>query len=73
MQPNFELKSYGWQELAILYAPGLTPHSATKRLTKWVTINQDLYNRLKRVGWKAGSRLLTPIQVRVIVDILGEP
>lgn len=73
MQSEFQLKSYGWQELAILYAPGLTPHSAAKRLTKWVLVNQDLYDRLLRVGWKAGSRLLTPIQVRVIVDTLGEP
>ena len=33
---SFEIRSYGWQELAILYAPDLTPESAAKRLSTWV-------------------------------------
>lgn len=73
MEPNFQLKTYGLQELSILYAPGLTPSSASKRLVKWIVINPELYERLKRSGWIKGYRLLTPIQVGIIIEYLGEP
>ena len=33
---EFEIRSYGWQELAVLYGPDLMPESAGKRLSKWV-------------------------------------
>jgi len=73
MKELFETKSYGWQELAILYAPGLTPHSASKRLKRWVVINKELYGRLIRSGWIEGSRILSPVQVGIILEYLGEP
>lgn len=73
MKDTFQQKTYSWQELAILYAPGLTPHSASIRLTKWVVINQELYERLLRSGWIKGRRILSPMQVGIIVDFLGEP
>ena len=57
----------------ILYAPGLTPHSASRRLTRWVIINKELYDRLIRSGWIKGARILSPLQVAIIVDFLGEP
>ena len=70
---NFEIRSYGWQELAILYAPDLTPESAAKRLSTWVQINPTLLTTLEASGWRKGQRVLTPRQVGVIVDFLGEP
>lgn len=73
MESNFERKVYGWQELAILYAPGLTPHSASRRLTQWVVVNKELYDRLVRSGWIKGTRLISPLQVGIIVEYLGEP
>lgn len=73
MKNLFELKTYGWQELAILYAPGLTPHSASLRLTRWIVINKDLYERMIRSGWVKGNRILSPMQVGIIVSFLGEP
>ncbi len=36
---KFKIRSYGWQELALLYGEGLTPESSTKRLSKWVQVN----------------------------------
>ena len=36
MLNEFEVRSYGWQELAVLYGPDLMPESAGKRLSKWV-------------------------------------
>lgn len=73
MEPKFLIKSYGWQELAILYAPGLTPHSASKRLSQWIIINGELYERLIRSGWMKGYRILTPVQVGIIIEFLGKP
>lgn len=73
MEGLFKTKGYGWQELAVLYAPGLTPHSASKRLTKWVIINKELYDRLVRSGWLKGTRILSPLQVGIILEYLGEP
>ena len=73
MEEIFKIKSYGWQELAILYAPGVTPRSATRRLSLWVMNNSDLAENLKKKGWRKGQHLLTPVQVKIIVDYLGEP
>lgn len=73
MNEIFKVKSYGWQELAILYAPGITPRAATQRLTLWVKNIPDLIESLKEKGWVKGQRLLTPVQVKLIVDYLGEP
>ena len=70
---KFPIRSYGWQELAILYAPDLTPESAAKRLTTWVNVNPALPQALKAVGWRKGQRVLTPLQVKTIVDYIGEP
>lgn len=70
---NFEIRSFGWQELAILYAPNLTPESAAKRLSYWVHWNPKLETALQEKGWRKGLRQLTPLQVRTIVEYLGEP
>lgn len=50
MKDSFQQKTYRWQELAVLYAPDLTPHSASKRLTQWVVINKELHERMIRSG-----------------------
>lgn len=73
METEIKQKTYGWQELAILYAPGLTPHSASKRLTHWVIINEGLFRELIRSGWKKGNRIVSPLQVGLIMKYLGEP
>lgn len=73
MGNKFERKVYGWKELSILYAPGLTPHSSSRRLTQWVVVNKELYDRLIRSGWIKGARVISPLQVGIIVEYLGEP
>lgn len=45
----------------------------SRRLTRWVIINKELYDRLIRSGWIKGTRILSPLQVAIIVDFLGEP
>ncbi len=70
---NFKIRAYGWQELAILYAPDLTPESAAKRLSTWVKLNEELTRALQQAGWRRGQRVLTPLQVQRITEYLGEP
>jgi len=62
----FRIKSYSFQELAILYAPGLLPESASKRLKSWLLQNEVLCDELTRWGWIRSRRILTPIQVEII-------
>ena len=70
---NFQVRAYGWQELAMLYAPGLQPESASKRLSKWVIGNQSLTDSLRAHGWRKGTRMLKPVQVADIIEVFGEP
>lgn len=70
---EFKMKSYGWQELAVLYGADLTPESAGKRLANWVWANPSLSRELQLRGWQKGKRTLTPLQVETIVHFLGEP
>lgn len=70
---DFQIKSYGFAELAQMYNPGITPDAATKRLRSWMRNNEKLSNELSSLGWKKGARLLTPIQVEAIARFLGEP
>ena len=34
---KFKIRSYGWQELALLYGEGLTPESSTKKIKQMGT------------------------------------
>ena len=70
---EFEIRSYGWQELAVLYGPDLMPESAGKRLSKWVGADPVLETELQGYGWRKGKKTLTPRQVKTIVQFLGEP
>lgn len=70
---DFLVRSYGWQELAVLYNPHLTPQSAAKSLTHWVKKNTSLSDALRRTGWRQGLRTLTPLQVELLLRFLGEP
>ena len=51
----------------------LMPASAGKRLSQWVGVNPELKTELQGNGWRKGKKMLTPLQVRTIVQYLGEP
>lgn len=69
----FHIRAYGWQELAILYHPLVAPKTAMKRFNRWVRHHPCLVNELESLGWRKGTRLLTPLMVEAIVRGLGEP
>lgn len=69
----FRIKAYGWQELAVIYSPEITAAAAARRLIRWVEYHPHLKQELIRHGWKKANRVLSPMQVQIIVNYLGEP
>ena len=65
--------SYSMKELAGLYFPTSSPRSATTQLRRWINLNNDLTDALAQTGLTKGQRLLTPRQVALILEYLGEP
>ena len=70
---NSGYNAMGKSELAQLYLPKLAPHSALNRLMQWVQINRPLMAELETTGYKPQQKLLTPLQVAIIIKYLGEP
>lgn len=73
MDGHFKIKSYGYGELAMLYFPNSTKKSASVQLRRWITYNTNLVRNLEVTGFKKGQRVLTPMQVSMIILSLGEP
>ena len=60
-------------ELALLYAPNLTPHAAVNRLMTWVKHDKQLMAELLGTGYRKTAKLLSAMQVGLIVEHLGLP
>ena len=60
-------------EVAMAYAPHLTPHGAVNRLMDWIRRNGELMELLQRSGYRKQQKLFTSYQVRIIFDYLGSP
>ena len=71
---EFQLRSYSLTELAQLYRPHLSPRSAARTLRNWIRRNPELQESLAATGFDPDSiRILTPLQVTIIITFLGEP
>ncbi len=70
---DFEIRAYSKKELALCYFPDLDTKSAGKRLMRWITRNEELYSKLKKTGYNETFRSFSPRQVKLIVEILGDP
>lgn len=66
-------KSFGKTELAVLYYPHIQPASARRNLRTWIEDFPELREQLLKAGYRHRGVLLTPVQVQIIVDFLGEP
>ena len=60
-------------ELAQLYSPELTDIAAYRKMKKWIALYPGLLQRLYDLGYDSTRRSFTPLEVRVIIDALGEP
>lgn len=65
--------SLSWTELALAYAPELSESAARRRLHEWLHISPELMARLQATGFRSRQRVLTPKQVKIIMEHLGEP
>ena len=73
MDGQFKIKSYGYCELALLYFPNSTKKSASTQLGRWVKQNKNLRDKLTELGHKPRKKILTPCEVKLIVNLFGEP
>ena len=72
-ETTFKVRPMSKMELAMLYAPTLTPQGAVTRLMEWIRHNPELTESLFRSGYRKSQKLFTSLQVRYIIDYLGEP
>lgn len=70
---EFKIRAYGRMELAQLYSPELTDIAAYRKMIKWIILCPGLLQRLYDLGYQTGRRSYTPLEVRAIIDALGEP
>lgn len=70
---EFVIRGYGRMELAQLYSPELTDIAAYRKMKKWIVLCPGLTERLADLGYQSGRRSYTPLEVRAIIDALGEP
>ncbi|MCH5175455.1 MAG: DUF4248 domain-containing protein [Prevotellaceae bacterium] len=70
---DFDIVPMSKQELAQLYAPNLTPHSAVNRLALWIERHPTLSAELAANGYRKTLRMLTSRHVGLILKYLGAP
>jgi hypothetical protein len=69
---KFKIHAYGFQELALVYFPDSRPATASSLLRKWIRL-RPLIDKLKEAHYRSGQKILTPRQVEIIVEHVGEP
>jgi len=60
-------------DLAMLYAPEASPNYALKILRTLINQDHELVEMLGKLNFQKHSHLVTPKQVRLIFEYLGEP
>ena len=69
----FKIQPYTKKELALLYFPTSDPHTAVNRLMSWVNRCKPLHTALLDQGYQKTAKWLSPREVRLITEHLGEP
>lgn len=70
---DFKIQPYTKKELALFYFPTADPHVAVNRLMSWVNRCKPLHKALLDQGYQKTSKWLSPREVKLITDHLGEP
>jgi hypothetical protein len=73
MDQPFTLRTYGFGELAQLYFPTVSAKSASTNLNKWIKAAPELSEALFAAGRRPGFKILSPVQVKLIIEAFGEP
>ncbi len=74
MSNEFKIRAYTKKELALCYFPqSENPHSAVNRLIAWVNRCTPLKAALEARGYRKTAKWFNPLEVKLIVEHLGEP
>jgi len=68
-----QVQVYTLRELGGKYFPSASFKSQSRQLKRWILLNKPLVKALKDNGYQPRQRYLTPRQVELIYDFLGEP
>lgn len=60
-------------ELALRYMPNVLPASARRTMRAWIEKNPELKAALFKAGYTDKAVILTPAQIQIHYDYLGEP
>ena len=70
---EWPVRPYSKRELAMAYAPDISPSSALNRLAGWVRHHRRLSDELDETGYQNRQRIFTSLQVELIFRYLGRP
>ncbi len=70
MEKQFEIRTYSFCELAQLYNPNITKGAAVFRLKAWIKNKPELSTKINLNPY---TRILTPKQVKLIIEYFDEP
>lgn len=73
LDTRFPIRSYGKGELAMYYLPGVAQQTAVNQFNEWIRTAPGLEQRLLQTGMSPACRRYTPAQVRLMVNVFGEP
>mgnify|MGYP004515026063 CR=1 FL=1 len=71
--PASPIRSYGKGELTMYYLPGIAQQTAVNRLNEWIRTAPRLEQRLLATGMNPYCRRYAPAQVKLMIDVFGEP
>lgn len=73
MEKTFEIRTFGFGELAQLYFPNVTKASASRMFSQWIYSSPQLLKRLLILNWKKRAKYFTPKQVKVLIEYFDPP
>jgi len=73
MEKQFEIRTYGFNELAQLYFPHIAKSSASRMFSQWIYNSPRLVEKLNDADWKKRSKYFTPKQVKLLIGHFDEP
>lgn len=74
MNSDFEIRTYGKSELAMLYFPNAeTKKGALNNLNFYINHNHGLRRKLRKLGFPPQAHTFMPNEVELIVEALGQP
>lgn len=68
-----KIATYSLKELGGMYFPNSSARSGSTQLKRWIMLNAHLAEALRENGYINGQRYLTPRQVGLVFEYLGEP